>query len=412
MLKKALTKSEFTKNVATLVTGTAVAQVLTFAFSPIVSRLYSPADFGFFALFMSVVSAISVIVCGRLELAIMLPKSDDEAVLVKQSAYTICILLSLLTFVTTLLLTLFGFKLNTLFLLSGLMTLFTGFYQINSNWSIRKKDFKVIAKSRIINSFSNLFTSLSFGYFKMLSVGLVFSNIFAQYISNSFFKAKGIKLVGFKTLKPVLFKYKNFLAFNSLQALSDMFMINSIYFLIPIFFDNSTLGLFSFAMRILQAPMSLIGSSIAQVFYQQSSEYVHEQKQTFPLIKSTIIKSGIVALPVPIILFLFGPEMFAFIFGENWRTAGVYAKFLAPWLYFDFIRATISQYPIIVNRQKKMFFISIIGNLLIALILMYVGLVLKNVEIGFLILSLIMSMFSLIIIVWIISLSKVKNAFS
>ena len=104
--------------------------------------------------------------------------------------------------------------------------------------------------------------------------------------------------------------------------------------------------------------------------------------------------------------------MFAFIFGENWRTAWVYAKFLAPWLYFDFIRATISQYPIIVNRQKKMFFISIIGNLLIALILMYVGLVLKNVEIGLLILSLIMSMFSLIIIVWIISLSKVKNAFS
>ena len=163
MLKKALTKSEFTKNVTTLATGTAVAQVLTFVFSPIVSRLYSPSDFGFFALFMSVVSAISVIVCGRLELAIMLPKSDDEAVLIKQSAYTICILLSSLTFVTTLLLTLFGFKLNTLFLLSGLMTLFTGFYQINSNWSIRKKDFKVIAKSRIINSFSNLFTSLLLG---------------------------------------------------------------------------------------------------------------------------------------------------------------------------------------------------------------------------------------------------------
>jgi O-antigen/teichoic acid export membrane protein len=165
-------------------------------------------------------------------------------------------------------------------------------------------------------------------------------------------------------------------------------------------------------MRILQAPMSLIGSSIAQVFYQQSTEYVHEQKQTFPLIKSTIIKAGIIALPVPIILFLLGPEMFAFIFGENWRTAGVYAKFLAPWLYFDFIRATISQYPIIVNRQKKLFFISIIGNLLIALILMYVGLVLKNVEIGFLILSLIMSIFSLILIVWIISLSKVKYTFS
>ena len=59
MLKSWSIKSEFAKNVITLISGTAIAQALSLIFSPIISRIYNPEDFGFFAIFMSVVSGIA-----------------------------------------------------------------------------------------------------------------------------------------------------------------------------------------------------------------------------------------------------------------------------------------------------------------------------------------------------------------
>ena len=80
MFNKLKPKSEFSRNVLTLMTGTTIAQAIPIAISPILTRIYAPEDFGMFALYMSVASIISVIATGRYELAIMLPKKDEDAV--------------------------------------------------------------------------------------------------------------------------------------------------------------------------------------------------------------------------------------------------------------------------------------------------------------------------------------------
>ena len=66
--------SKIQKNIATLVTGTMIAQAIPIAISPILTRLYTPAEFGSFALYMSIVSILVVIATARYELAIVLPK--------------------------------------------------------------------------------------------------------------------------------------------------------------------------------------------------------------------------------------------------------------------------------------------------------------------------------------------------
>jgi O-antigen/teichoic acid export membrane protein len=80
LLTKLKPKSEFAKNVLTLMTGTTIAQAIPIAISPILTRIYTPEDFGVFALYMSLASIISVVATGRYELAIMLPKKDDDAI--------------------------------------------------------------------------------------------------------------------------------------------------------------------------------------------------------------------------------------------------------------------------------------------------------------------------------------------
>ena len=80
MLKRLKPKSEFSKNVVTLMTGTTIAQAIPIAISPILTRIYSPEDFGMFALYFSILALVGVIATARYEIAIVLPKDDEEAI--------------------------------------------------------------------------------------------------------------------------------------------------------------------------------------------------------------------------------------------------------------------------------------------------------------------------------------------
>jgi len=75
LLEKFITKSksDFKKNVLTLMAGTTIAQAIPIAISPILTRLYTPEEFGLFALFLAIVSIFGVVATMRYEMAIVQP---------------------------------------------------------------------------------------------------------------------------------------------------------------------------------------------------------------------------------------------------------------------------------------------------------------------------------------------------
>jgi len=79
-IKSIIPKEEFSKNVLTLITGTAIAQVIPIAISPILTRIYTPEEFGIYAIFVSIILIFSVISNGRYELAVVLPEKDEDAI--------------------------------------------------------------------------------------------------------------------------------------------------------------------------------------------------------------------------------------------------------------------------------------------------------------------------------------------
>ena len=97
-------KSEFSRNVFTLVSGTAIAQFISIAASLIISRLYTPDDFGVFTIFISIASLISLLLAGRYELAINLPKSDNEGLNVLGLSIKLNLIISFFLFILSLLL--------------------------------------------------------------------------------------------------------------------------------------------------------------------------------------------------------------------------------------------------------------------------------------------------------------------
>ncbi len=404
-----IASSDFAKNVATLFTGTAIAQALTIAVSVLLSRLYTPAEFGDYALYISIVAGVSIVICGRFELAIILPKEDDEALKIVNLALVLSFLFSFLFLMIVIVLILIG-KVSLVFILAPISSFLIGNFQVLNNYFLRKKAFKTISRGRIFAALSNSILSLLFGIVGVTKLGLIFSHSLSSLFTNFTFTAYLNTLsLSFKSkmvdLKQTFKKYNDFIKYNALQALSDMLVINGIFYVIPLFYEKYILGLFSFAIRILQAPMSLIGSSIAQVFFQEAAKNKNENISNKHLVLSTIKKSALIILPMPIIMLIFGPSIFAITFGEKWRMSGELARMLSIWIYFDFIRATISQLPIVLNKQKSLLAISIFGNVILFTSIFYFGQHHYSILDCFKYLCILMSIFTVSIILWIYSIS-------
>jgi O-antigen/teichoic acid export membrane protein len=410
IFKSRIVKTDFVKNVGALLTGTAIAQAITLLFSVILSRLYSPEEFGNYALFASLVAGVSVIVCGRFELAIVLPKEDKEAHGIMHLSFIFSILVSSLFFLVVLILVLLS-KINAIYLLAPVSTFLLGNFQTLNNWYIRKQQYKIVSKSRIYAALSNMLVSFLLGIFGFTKLGLIFSHsassLFTNFTLKGYLTALQESLkVKYIDLKLTFIKYSQFIKYNAWQALSEMLVINGVFYLLPFFYEKYALGFFSFAIRILQAPMSLLGSSIAQVFFQQAADNKNKNISNNYLVLSTIKKSAIVILPMPIVMYFWGPSIFAGLFGDKWRMAGELAGVMSFWFYFDFIRATVSQFPIVLNKQKTILLYSLIGNIILFSVIAYFGLHSYSMLICFKYLSFFMSIYTVFIIFWIYNLSK------
>ncbi len=420
MIPGKTTSSEFTRNVATLITGSAVAQLIPLLVTPLLSRMYSPESFGDFGLFISIVSAISIIATARYEMAVMLPHKDEEAFHLVILAFIVSAAVGVITFLVVLVLrnaVNVNFQSHPmtgmwLYVLPVIVVL-AGVFQTFSNWFNRKKNYRILAAGTMISSAGTNSTSLLFGIFKMSSWGLFAANIIGQVVLNFYLFSKFARewknfFPKFsKTLmKELALRYKIFPTVNVLYSLVGMLQINGLIYLVSYFFSTEELGHLSFSMRLLQAPVSLVGAAFSQVFYQKASSLHREQASLQHLVKETILKATLIGLPVVIVLIFAGPYLFSVIFGEGWRESGVYVSILAPWFFFDFIRIPVSNIPMILEKQKSMFVFTFLGNIILLAAMIYAGTVAHNIRSGLYTLSLCLSAYYILIILWIYNISR------
>lgn len=414
-----MARSDFSKHLLILISGTTIAQLISIGISPILSRIYSLEEFGMFASFSALVGLVSLLVGARYEGAILLPKKDDDAANLLVLALFFNFVISAFFLVVVYIYSFFTtgnhqIRFLEWYYLAPVFTMFTGFAQSINNWFNRRKNYTKIVQYRVFNSTLNSGASLTFaplelnGLILSLILSAVFSiSIFFNKLNKDFHVFKSLVSVG--RMKELAIEYKRFPLTNSIQALSDALQIYGIVYFIDYFFGKVILGVYSFSMRVLQVPMNFIGGALSQVFYQQASDTYNVGGDLQLLIRSTIKKSVVIAIPILLILLFLGPQIFAFVFGENFYEAGVYAQILAPWILLDFVRAPISQIPIIIGYQNKLLFISMVNNLIIICTMLYAGIFIKDIKTGLFILSVFQSTYILLIIAWFYRISKLKS---
>jgi len=388
MINKLKPKSEFSRNVLTLMTGTTIAQAIPIAISPILTRLYTPEDFGVFALYMSIISILSVVATGQYELAIMLPKNKKDSLNILFLSIVTTIIVSFITFFIVLI---FNDKItnilnnkdisNWLYLMP-FSILLIGLFNSFNYWFNRNRNYKFLASTKVTQSFINSGSNLTFGFLKLNNIGLIISNFISQLIAIIFFIKKfdfsNLKYFNKKRLVVLAKKYKKFPKITMPHSIFSSFSQNLPVFIVAKYFTSADVGFYSFGNKIVAMPIGLVSSAYYQVFFETFSK----EKNKSAFYKQKFKQVNIIFLPIFIILWFVLPDLFAFVFSDKWKIAGEYSQILLPLLYMKFISNlfTTTTY-IFYQKQEENFIFGILITFLIFISLM-IGVYFNNIKVG------------------------------
>lgn len=353
------------QNFLKLFSATLLAQVITIALSPLLTRLYSPEDFGYYSVYTAIVSLIIVYATGRYEYAISTAKTIEES----ERLFKLVIFLStvssiVLFFVIFVLEDLFnqlaGFKEQNHILYYVPLTVFgLGIMQGLNYYFNRQKDFSHISKSKILQSVSIGGSSVLFAFLGFHTLGMIWANIIGVITANlynifgkrleSFFI---INKYGFKDIKNLAIKYKQYPLYNSTSGFFDALALQAPILLLSRFFSEVIVGFYSLTVRVIALPITLISTAVAQVYLSELVEKENDGERIDLNVKkafNVLLTLGV--LPI-LLLVLFGPDLFKLVFGEEWVEAGELSRILAFSYYAKFVISPLSVVFFVKNKVK------------------------------------------------------------
>lgn len=349
------------RNVSVLVSGTVMAQAVTVLAAPLLTRLYSPHAFGLLGIFIALLMLLTVVMSLRYEQAIPLPEDDREAGALLLLSLGLTLLMALLVAVPLLW---FGDDLARLlnapelaayFYLVPLGGLLAGGYNILQSWAVRTREFGALAATRLSQSLTCA----------AIQAGASMLGPAALLIGQTAGGGMGLGSLGWRTVRPrlgllasirwadiaaVARRYRRFPLVSSWSALFNTIGSQLPPLLFAALFDPVVAGMYSLANRVLSMPMLVLGKSVANVFLSGAAQAWRDGRfgTRVAEVHGRLAQIG---MPPALTLALAGPQLFAWIFGEEWREAGVIAQWLSPWLYLVFVTSPLSAAFDVLGRQ-------------------------------------------------------------
>lgn len=374
----------FLRAVSVLAGGTAFAQILGIVTLPILTRLYTPEEFSIFAIYAALLGTLVVISCLRFEIAIPIPENDKTAVnLLILSLLSNIFLTMLLIFFIIFFKEIINNIINNPSFFEFIWLVPVGFflaglYNAFQFWFTRKKNFKVIAKTRVFQSISSSVVQILMGVLGGGVLGLIIGQItnFSSGLLKLIQKFKDEKNItpnniSLKDIRLDFKKYDKYPKYSALEALAHSSSMQLPIVVIGTFLLGAEVGYIFLAMKIMTIPMSLIGNAIAQVYLANAPEY-YNNKKLFNYSVEIVLKILKISC-LPIFLIGIGSYyLFEFIFGKQWAEAGEIAICLVPWILMQLLSSPITMALHIIEKQEIAmlvhffgFFIRVIGLVLV-----------------------------------------------
>lgn len=363
----------FSRVHALFVSGSALAMLFPIISAPIAARLYSPEDFGVYAVFFSLATVLAAVSSLELRHVAMLEPTREagahgvQLALGTVAAFTMLLVAGLVVVPQGWLLQAFGVHVVPFLKWLPLTVLLIGASQVLYTWATREKEYRFLARNKLILGGATMTFQISIGLLQPGPMGFIAANLLGLVLINAllfrlFLRGRRDMVITFGTVSARAQFLRHFrltvwtmpgALVNTLSQFLPDLLINR-------FFGVAQLGQYSLAMRMVNLPVSFLSNSIQEFFRQQSSEEFNTTGQCrgsfWRFLALTTI--GAIALIMPVVLLM--PVVFPIIFGAQWSEAGTLVQAVAVLVMVRFVSSPLS-YIWIVRGQQKLDFLWQLG---------------------------------------------------
>lgn len=398
------------KNILTILTGSSLATLIPILCSPILTRLYTPAEFGAGELYIIGSALLAIFATLRLEASLVLPENENEAkdifTVIFFTSICICILLYIPIFLLDFLLNLQNLNIYYLLPISACSI---SIYETSIYYNLRHKKYKSIGLYKCIYFSLLVGLKILFGYLGYSTWGIILGTCLGQLsgcLIVFFFCMKKydfLTSINLSTFKEIIIRYSEFPKYNLPNTFFNLGKDHSYSFLILKIWSSTILGFYSLTLKILKSPIYLIGNSIGDVLYKK---VVHDS-QSNSLNLNKLLKFILIFSVLLLFVFILGaglsPIIITYIFGKNWNETAIYVQLLSPLFYFTLIFISIEKLSIVLKKQKEIFKLNISFEIISILSFFVVSQTFHNVYYSILCLTIVGSVAKIVSITYILN---------
>lgn len=339
-----------------MILSSGIAQVILIITTPIITRLYSPTEFGEFTIFSNIAMILIPIINARYDLLIVNTKNDRSANILSQisSLISLLILLILIPIFAISAWLYPNFILDFIFII--IMLFLVSLTNIFTNYLNKERKYKVLSLINVFRAGSMALLQIIFGLLALGSLGLIigFSLSYIAGITLGYktFK-KHFNIVRDKEEAKALFlENKNQLVYSTPSILLNSLSFSVVVFFIGILYTNTEVGIYGMAIRVLGIPVTIISLGLSKIFMQQANDYYieHGNFRNLLLKFSSILVIVSIILYVP--LYLFSEELVNILLGHSWVDAITVIKIVIPLFVIRLIVSTVSLSVIVLQKQQ------------------------------------------------------------
>lgn len=361
----------FKKNVVALAKANVIIQLLTVCFAPVISRLFSPSDYGLLAAFSLLVVLLTAVSTLRFEWIVPTSKSNSQAAILFVFGIVSALIFILVTSVIFMSSLVWGYAPTAILALRPywpliiLGVLFLSCFNLLRSWSARKTNLLNIARINWQQGLARISLRLFFGYMSFGGIGLILSSVLARSLGlRSFYEAllevaAHLQKINFKRVSMTWKRYRQKAATSALISLINTISTNLLILGLAVYYSAFELGILAFSLRLVAGPINVVTRATAQSFWSRAAELARTGQYTV-LRKEYLYVSMILSLCaflVSTVIFLAAPYT-GLLFGENWTGAGSVLVCMIP-LFVGTIIVAPTNHLIAIQKQRLQLFADI-----------------------------------------------------
>ena len=352
------------RGLITIISGTALGQLFGLLAAPVLTRIYSPSDFGMFTVVFAMAATIGTVAGGRYELAIPLPKGASDSYSLVFLGLTCCALTASLG---TLVVALAGDILAVSFSQRGLkpwlwfvfpLAAFMGATQVLNQLAIRRMRYGAIGRRNVVHAAGTTLTQIALGLAQFTPGGMFVGMATGQLIgATSLAFGSGLRGADAKEgyalrkTRDVARRYWRFPVVMGPSGLLNVLGVQLPVVLLAYFYGTSVAGWMGLTQRVLAVPVALVGTAIAQVYLSQLAVHKRVDPASVASLFSRASRRLLaIGASVGLVFMVAGPHIFALVFGQEWEISGYYAQAMALGVAAQFVGTPLSQTLIVYER--------------------------------------------------------------